>query len=399
MDASSKYRVLVAVVATVMVLSALAVLFDNPSGNMGSAVLSNNAGYTASGASVPAYTYAVSFINLGLPAGTSWSVTVDGNNTLSSTGTTITFQLPNGSHSFTVGKPSSYIADPASGVVFVYGQSVVTYVTFSLHKYSLTFVENGLPSGSQWSVNLSGDIETTTSNQIIYNVPNGSYSFYVTAPQYYSSDPASGNAIVYGQNTTIDLALTSTLHRITFNFGGDISGTSWDLVFDQQTYTVSGSSMTLMRENGMYQYSITPADKYSATPASGSVLVLDNNTDVNVTISLITYQVTFEHEGIVVGTPWSVTFDGQTQTSNSSVITFTVPIGTYTYTISEVNGYSTSNSSGQVSVASQDQVQKIEFTKNPDVFRTPLLMLAGAAAGVAGGIGIGLLISRRGRKP
>ncbi len=409
MDASSKNRVLVASVALIMVLSALAVFFQGPMNSNATVGQNGNylAGERATGNQVApmistnfatVQTYMVTFTGIGLPAGASWSITVDGNNTLSSTGTSITFSLPNGSHTFEVNNPINYIADPASGVVFVYGATGTQYITFTLLEYSVTFAQTGLPSGSSWAVNLSGEVKTSTGDNIIFSKDNGSYNYTITGPANYAPSPANGKAVVYGENVTVNVAFASTLHRITFNFNGDTADTSWTLKFAGDSYTVTASSLALVRENGLYTYSIETEKEYSATPATGSVLVVDGDSAVNVSIQLKTYTVTFEHVGIDTGTPWKVTFDGQTLNSNSSTITFVVPAGNYSYTISDVNGYTTSSNGGTVNVASQDQYISVPFSKNPDVWTGPLLIIAGAAIGIAAGIGIGMVYVRR-RKP
>ena len=65
-----------------------------------------------------ASTYTVDFIESGLPSGTSWSVTFNGQ-TLTSTTSTITFtNVPSGSYSFTV-VSSGYTASPSSGTLQV----------------------------------------------------------------------------------------------------------------------------------------------------------------------------------------------------------------------------------------------------------------------------------------
>lgn len=412
MDTSNKKRVLVTMIAAVMVLSSLAILFENAPGNNGATgnqTLSYLNGVTNSGnvlndqsvapvvstAQVAAHTYSATFTGIGLPTGDKWSITIDGADTITSTTTSITFQLTNGSHTFEVGKPINYVADPANGVVFVYGAPSTQYITFSLLEYTVSFVETGLPSGSSWSVDLNGTVQSTTTDEITYSMPNGSYSYSISGPTNYAPDPQTGKAVVYGSNVTVDVSFATTLHKITFNFNGDISGQSWTLQVAGDSYTVTGSSLTLMKNNGVYAYSVTPPNEYSATPSSGSVLVIDKDTTVNVTILQKTYTVTFEHVGIDVGTVWKVTLNGVTESSNSSIITFVVPTGVYNYTIEDVNGYAVTSNGGNINVNSQDQVVNVQFSKNPDIWRSPLLILAGAAIGIAVGIGAGVIYVRR----
>ncbi len=412
MDASRKKRVLVASLAFVMVISTAVVLFQSSQSSVSNGD-NQNPGYLVG--STPAgkdindrpvsqvtpvvnaslQTYLVSFTSIGLPQGTSWSVTVDGSNVMSTTYSTISFQLLNGTHSFQVSNPTNYMADPANGAVLVYGSPVTQYITFSLVVYEVKFVETGLPVGSSWSVNLSGHVISTSTDNIIFNVDNGSYDYTVSGPATFSAQPSNGEVLVYGNDVLLNLPFVSTLHKVTFNFGGSITGTSWQITFDGQQYTVSGNSLSVLKENGLYTYSISTGSEYWASPSAGSILVLDNEATLNVTIHEKTYTVTFEHKGVSVGTSWSVTMDGITHNSTSSVITFDVPVGNYTYDISGASGYSASSSSGYVNVASADQNVSVNFTKNPDYLTGTLLMTGGAAIGIAAGVGIGVYLIRK----
>ncbi len=79
---------------------------------------------------LPPGQYSLIFTETGLPAGTSWSVTLNGS-TKSSTTATITFQEPNGSYAFTVGSVSGYTASPSSSSVKVTGAAVSQSITFT----------------------------------------------------------------------------------------------------------------------------------------------------------------------------------------------------------------------------------------------------------------------------
>ena len=412
MDASNKKRVLVVSLAFVMVISSLAILFQTPQ-IMGNAGQDQSPGYlvghTQSGINVPSQpeiqamltlnavlqTYPVTFTGIGLPQGTAWSVTIDGMNTISTTYSSVTFQLTNGSHSFSVSNPTDYSANPATGVVLVYGSPVTQYVTFTLVQYELQFVENGLDPGSTWSVNVSGNIISSTTDSIVYNLANGSYNYTVSGPVNYGPNPSAGKIIVFGEKAQVNVSFTTTLHKVTFNFSGHTSGTGWDILFDGNAYSVSGNTLSVVKENGLYNYSITTGNEYWASPASGSVLVLNSDTSVNVIIYQKTYTVTFEHHGMSVGTSWEVTLGGIAHNSTTSTITFEVPAGNYTYNVTGADGYTASASGGYVDVASLSQNLNVNFTKNPDYLTSSMLLLGGAAVGIAAGVGIGLYLVRR----
>ena len=75
-------------------------------------------------------TYSVTFTEMGLPAGSSWAVTLAGS-TVSSTSGTITFTEPNGTYDYIIRGNSSYTATPTTGTATVSGESQNVNVTFT----------------------------------------------------------------------------------------------------------------------------------------------------------------------------------------------------------------------------------------------------------------------------
>ena len=75
-------------------------------------------------------TYAVTFEETGLAGGSSWKVTV-GHQTISSTSSSITFQLANGTYTYKVRGPHGTTPTPSTGTLVVVGSVVVEMVTFT----------------------------------------------------------------------------------------------------------------------------------------------------------------------------------------------------------------------------------------------------------------------------
>ena len=102
-------------------------------------------------------TYAVTFTESGLPSGTSWYVNLTDGPSNSSTGTAIGFFEPNGTYDYTVATADKEYAPVLAGGSFgVSGASVSELVKFNLVTYTVTFTEMGLPSGTEWWVNVTG---------------------------------------------------------------------------------------------------------------------------------------------------------------------------------------------------------------------------------------------------
>jgi hypothetical protein len=62
------------------------------------------------------------------------------------------------------------------------------------------------------------------------------------------------------------------------------------------------------------------------------------------------YGVSFSETGLKSGTPWSVTLNGETESSTTSTIAFSEPNGTYSYSVSYIPGNTSSPSSGEITV-------------------------------------------------
>jgi beta-lactam-binding protein with PASTA domain len=90
-----------------------------------------------------------------------------------------------------------------------------------------------------------------------------------------------------------------------------------------------------------------------------------NGSAVSKSISFteVKYTVTFTESGLPSGTIWYVNLsNGQSFKSTTSTISFSEPNGTYTYTISDVSGYSVSSFSGSIRVNGASISKTISFT-------------------------------------
>jgi hypothetical protein len=153
--------------------------------------------------------YAVTFSETGLPTGTSWFVTFNGTNRSASTGA-IAFQDPNGSYSFSVGAPGRYQADPSSGSVLVSGSPRTVDVNFMLGpmRYSVTFSESGLTTGTNWSVTMNGTTLYTRASTIAFALINGSFPFTVNSVGGYAATPSTGSVRVNGTGYFVYIQFT-----------------------------------------------------------------------------------------------------------------------------------------------------------------------------------------------
>ncbi len=153
----------------------------------------------------PMTQYAVTFSETGLSSGTSWGVAL-GSLENTSSGPTVGFSVDNGSYFFVIGTVSGYTVAPVNGTILVSGAAVLKEVVFTAlppGEFSVAFTETGLPVGTEWTVSLAGNYNTSTTATIGFVVHNGSYSYTVESVSGYSNSPATGTANVSGTSVTV----------------------------------------------------------------------------------------------------------------------------------------------------------------------------------------------------
>lgn len=323
--------------------------------------------------SVIAWMYRVVFVANGLPQGAGWSVTLNGQ-TKSSTNNTIVFIVPPGRYQYTVNAPFGFYASPQSGVVEVKGDVSVA-VEFRRVLYTVTFIADGLPSGAVWSVTLNGQTKSSTTNIITFDVPPGTYQYTVNAPSGYTATPG-GGTITVSSDSTVNVAFTQIKYRVAFMASGLPSGVEWGVVLTSQSFSESKSStadvVVFDVPSGTYTYVVKAPEGYRASPNNGTVTVANSPVTVQITFTPVTNTVTFKASGLPPGVLWSVTLDGQTNSSASDKITFAVPAGVYQYVVNAPSGY-TATPSGDVITVSSDTTVYITFT--PTVYTVTFIAI------------------------
>ncbi len=94
--------------------------------------------FTVNGASVPVsiafskVQYTVKFTESGLSSGTTWYVNLSNGQSFKSTTSTISFNEPNGTYSYTIGNVSGYTVSPSSGSLTVSGSNASKAITFTV---------------------------------------------------------------------------------------------------------------------------------------------------------------------------------------------------------------------------------------------------------------------------
>jgi Periplasmic copper-binding protein (NosD) len=153
-------------------------------------------------------TYTAAFTQTSLPGGTAWSVTVNGTEVSGSTGSLST-ALPNGTYDFTVNAVAGYTVSPASGQITIDSAGSSTALTFTPVDYTVDFTEQGLTSGSTWSVTFDGILKSAPSATISFAIANGSYGYRAGNISGYSVVGGSGTLQVAGPGASVQVAYTA----------------------------------------------------------------------------------------------------------------------------------------------------------------------------------------------
>ncbi len=281
--------------------------------------------------------------------------------------------------------------------------------------YPVTFVENGLPAGTDWSVTTHGTWNDTdlvtyrqdnnvqyyangtkqnnsywftwtntsvtdvlssepvradiTSSSMISDLSvteaNGTYGFSIPSVPGYRSLPVGANFTVHGGALTVYVNFTPTTppppeYPVTFVETGLPSGSAWSIDVRNQTVASTGPTLQIAEPSGAYGYVATTIAGYHARNASYGFYV--NNSSLVVTVSFyqVMYAVVWEETGLG-NLSWSVDVAGDPVLNNGAWTTDPLPNGTYAFTIPDVEDYVPDVHTGNFSIEGVGRVFYVEF--------------------------------------
>ncbi len=321
-------------------------------------------------------TYPVTFSEVGLPRGPSWSVTLASSSQSPTTGS-ITFTEPNGTFSYTVGSVAGYAASPSSASVTVNGgpiSQVITFTAIPPPTYAVTFLETGLPSGSTWYVNStdsnwisqSTTVVVQNGTTMLVNLVNGTYAYRVQTSNKLYSTAENESFSVAGAAIGVPVGFNPYTYSVTFSVSGLPSGSQWYVNFTGgASLNSTTSTITFEEPNGTYPFTVATGADYVPASSIGSVVVAGNPTSELIAFT-IAYVVTFDRpSGAQTGASWTVYVNSTTasylsgsaqvssgsivQSTTASTLTILLPNGTYAYWI-VVSGQPSLTTQGSVTV-------------------------------------------------
>lgn len=243
-------------------------------------------------------TSTVTFVETGLPAGTSWSVSF-GQSSITSSTTTIVFEQTNGmqmSQSYVIPSVPGFRTSSGSGSVFLNGTDKIITLSFSPYSYQVAFVEKGLQAGASWTVTLGSSTKTSTSSTITFTETNGTYAYTVGGVQGYQTPSSTGKTTVNGVTDTVSVDFTQITYVLTIDEVGLPSGSSWTVSVDGVNHTSTAPTMTLSLTTGNYTILITGPSGYTLSVPSSNITIDYSNT---------TFAVQFAHQSGSTQSPGS----------------------------------------------------------------------------------------------
>jgi YVTN family beta-propeller protein len=315
---------------------------------------------TAGNSSRPT-TYPVTFTESGLPSGYPWEVIIGGTTWLSNS-TSLTFPETNGSFEYEVlSGQQLYRPLPGFGYLHLNGTGESEEVSFTLETFEVEFLETGLPAGLTWSANLIGSIESSASDQIDFNVTNGTFGFSdYSQVGLYGGTPANGSVVVSGEAVVESIRFDYREYSITFMETGLPPGSYWNVTGGGKSVGGVLSSLILTARNGSYTYLVQTPLAYSPIYAP-QVTISGSDVAVPVAFAAL-YTVSFGESFLPVNATWSVELNSSSSSSNRSTIIFEETNGSYPFTILHSPGFSPTPESGQVVVDGRNVSVMVDFS-------------------------------------
>lgn len=218
-------------------------------------------------------------------------------------------------------------------------------------------------SGKTWSLEFDNITYRVQSGNVSLVVPQSIGQMTVLPPPGYSTIGSLAIPLSYGLFSTFKLSIPFTkeaTYPVDFTENGLPEGQSWNVSVGGFTYSSISGYLNVSLPSGTYSYSIISPSGYVPVPSQGSFTVLGSSSVVHVEINFTsadTYNVVFHENGLLSGTAWNVTLNGQSLTSTGTTAAFNIMKGTYQYTVGSVPGYENTVISGTIDVNGNMTIQ------------------------------------------
>jgi len=241
---------------------------------------------------------------------------------------------------------------------------------------SSTFYHNDFVNDQSWFLDVSG----VTAWNSTYPVGGNFWSNYSGRDLEHGPSQNLSGADGIGDTPMVLNATTSdhyplmapwSEHQLVFVEVGLPAGTPWGVVYNGSSMSSLAGSIVIGESVGIevpYTFTAVPVAGYTVAPASGNgVIGASGGTSdvVKITYTPVvvpTYPIVFTESGLPVGTLWSVTLNGVSETSTSTTVQFALENGSYDFDVGAIAGYSVAPGSGAVPVRGGPASQALTFS-------------------------------------
>ena len=272
--------------------------------------------------------------------------------------------------------PSGVAYDPDNGNVCVTNTANATFECIQLPRDAtstvpLTFLESGLPSGTEWSVALSWGVggptlTTTGNNTTVWIMPwqGESLEYAVAAVGVdYAPIVAHGTVELAAQNVSVDFFPGATEEPVTFAETNLPAGDTWWVSLAGVTEGSAGPTLQFLNPTPNSTYEVLPAPGLNPSPSTGFVAEGASPVTVNITFqpANASYEVEFYEGDTSYPSAWGVAVDGEIAVTNTRFVLLYLENGTYNYTAFEGTSVGGTEVTGTVVVAGMFNLVSVSF--------------------------------------
>jgi YVTN family beta-propeller protein len=224
-------------------------------------------------------------------------------------------------------EPYFSMYDKRNGYVYVTNEGSDTVSAIPTWP-TVTFAESGLPSGTEWWVNITGHASAFSSNATLsLALPDGTYAYSVATSNKTYSSPG-GSLTVSGVAVSETVSFSQVTYPVSFTETGLPGGTAWSVNLSESRHASTSSTVVFAEPNRTCPFVVGAVAGYRATPSNGSLVVSGSARTVAIGFQLRLYPVSFVRHGQGGPPHWTVTLDGVSNSSSGSTVGFADPNGT-----------------------------------------------------------------------